>query len=88
MSKIIYKDLSKYTTLQSLLTEQNKLNAAITKLMKFKDTQIYKDVIEQSKELDIFGNVEWKDRFNYLYNKMHLSYCPVCGKPYVYFSTS
>ena len=88
MSKIIYKDLSKYITLQSLLTEQNKLNASITKLLRFKDTQIYKDVIEQSKELDIFGNVEWKDRFNYLYNKMHLSYCPVCGKPYVYFSTS
>ena len=78
----------KYNTLESILTSSGKLNTAIIRRDFFEKLDIFKKIHEDTKELDEFKNVSFKDRVAYLRDGMKIEKCPFCGKNYINFKHS
>lgn len=78
----------KYNTLESLLTSKGDFNTAVFRREWFKELDIYNRIIDETECLNIFEGINFSERFNFLYYKMEIKYCPKCGKPYVYFKKS
>lgn len=78
----------KYNTLESILTSSGKLNTAIIRRDFFEKLDIFQKIHEDTKELDEFENVSFKDRVAYLRDGMKIEKCPFCGKDYINFEHS
>jgi hypothetical protein len=74
--------------LSKLLTKTGTINTAIVKQKKFLESHEYKYILENSSELNIFKNISFSERFWFVFDKMELSYCKVCNKPFIYFKHS
>ena len=79
------KDISKLKSLESLLTKNGKLNAAITRQSWFQKLPIYEEILAKSSCLDIFENMSFAARFWILYDKMEIQHCKKCGAAYIDF---
>lgn len=82
-------DFSKLTTIESILTCENKLNAAIVKRKDFKQyAPIYLKVMNDTTCLDIFPNIRFNERVSFIKDNLQIQHCRACGKPFIYFSCS
>ena len=77
-----------YTTFESLLDKSGDVNTAITRRDEFKTFPIYKKILEQSKDLDVFNGIRINERINFIVHNMKIQFCLKCGKPYIEFPKS
>lgn len=75
----------RYPSLDSLKTDNGKLNSAITRRNWFCKLDIYKKVITSTKELEKFngGDISFAIRFGYLVGEVSVGSCPHCGRQYL-----
>lgn len=78
-------DNHNYNTLESLLDRTGDFNTALSKSSKFKELDIYKQIVKSTACLDVFDGISFNHRFYFLYDNMQLEYCKKCGKPHIYF---
>lgn len=79
------KDITKLVSLESLLTKNGKLNAAMTRQIWFQTLPIYKEILGKSCCLDIFENMSFAARFWFLHDRMEIQHCKKCGAAYIDF---
>lgn len=82
------KPEDRYTTLESLLTSKGRLNSAIMRRDWFTNTPIYRNVLSDTKYLDVFDGMTFADRFSILHENTPVGHCRICGEPYVYVKSS
>ena len=71
--------------INDLFTSSGKVNSAILRRDWFKDTELFKYIMNGSMELDVFGEdkVELSHRVWFIKDNMNGGRCPVCGKPFL-----
>lgn len=68
--------------INELFTSTGKVNSAILRRDWFKDTSLFKYIMEKSSELNVFGErVELSHRVWFIKDNMTIGECPVCHKP-------
>ena len=73
-----------FKSIDELFTSSGNVNSAIIRRDWFKDTEIFKCIMDNSSELNVFGNqVEIGHRIWFIKDNMKLCKCPVCQKPYL-----
>ena len=73
-----------FKNINELFTSVGKVNSAIIRRDWFRDTEIFKYIMDNSSELNVFGNqVELGHRIWFIKDNMKLGKCPVCQKPYL-----
>lgn len=78
----------KYSTPESLLTRSGVVNSSVIRRDWFWKLDVVKTVLEKSKALDVFGDVKFNDRVNFITDGMSMGTCPSCGKPFISFKRS
>ena len=71
--------------INDLFTSSGKVNSAILRRDWFKDTELFKYIMNSSRELNVFGEdqVELSHRVWFIKDNMNVGRCPVCGKPFL-----
>ena len=78
----------KYPTIQSFIKSNGKINGNVVNADEFKNLKIYKQILEQTKELDQFGDkLTLTMRILHIIHKSKLTYCPICGKAKIFFQS-
>lgn len=67
--------------LYDLFMSNGKLNSAIIRRDWFKKSPLYKEIMEKSRELDIFKGVDIGHRIWFIKDGMNVGTCEKCGKP-------
>jgi very-short-patch-repair endonuclease len=78
----------KYSTINSLLTNNGNVNSAITRRDWFTQLDIYQQILDKSSDLNIFPDVKLNERILYIANNMQINNCPICNEKYIYFPKS
>lgn len=78
----------KYNNLESLLTKNGNVNSAILRRDWFKELNIYQEIIEKTKDFNIFDGFSFTDRILVLLNNINIKKCKTCGQSYVYIDKS
>ena len=67
--------------INELFTSTGKVNSAILRRDWFKDTSLFKYIMDNSTELNVFGDdVEIGHRIWFIKENMSVGSCPICGK--------
>lgn len=76
----------KYPTIQSLIKSNGKINGIVVNTDEFKNLKICKQIFEQTKELNQFGDkITLTMRILHIIHNSKLEYCLKCGKARIFF---
>lgn len=71
-----------YPTLESILDASGDLNTALVKSPEFQKLKIYQEILNKTEMLNVFPDMKFKYRVNFLSNNVQIQHCQICGKPY------
>ena len=72
------------TKLEDIFTKCGAVNSAIIRRDWFKNTELFKRIMKESSELDVFlDQVDLSNRIWFLKDSMSVGKCPICGKSFL-----